>query len=660
NAIEFSTGVAQKSWIQQALKDLPELINLTGQEADAVERTTDALRNRQTIADIESERARNLAEIAKLEEQFIASNKGTLQLTKEQSDVLFANVNALRDQNTELNQRLGLLNAELNETIKIEGEKKKAADDAKKAQEDAAKRRIEQIKNERKEIQDLLKVTKDETLRNAQDVNFQLREIEARRITNRFEQAKALEQISIERTEAELKSQRDAAIKEVNETILSTTEKEKARKQITDEYNKQIEDAKKISSTNIVSIEKEQNAQIKLAGDALRTELNFGDANFTDTIENRALESVQFENELNQRKLQDGVILNRLSLAQQEEYYKQLQALQNSQLELEKQQRLNANEATLRQELQLAKDREEIGDITAAQLAVIETNLRQTKAIEDEKVEKDIAQKRIAINKQTEEQILQTRIQSLQAYLAAATTSLQALASVSQAVEQNQLNAITERTNTELNANQQKNQSILDQELAVLMLETTNEADKVKKRDAAIKKSQQQKANDDQKTEEKIEKQRNEIRKKAFARTKALNIATALVNGAQAVLSAIAQFGPPPSPLGIAGIAAAGVLTAAQVAAISSQQYQEEGGGPSRELSVPETAGVGEVAGAAGPPSGGFTLFNPDLVNVTQTGGRGAAGGGGTMGPLRVIVVESDITDAQKSVRTTVDQASFG
>jgi hypothetical protein len=41
-------------------------------------------------------------------------------------------------------------------------------------------------------------------------------------------------------------------------------------------------------------------------------------------------------------------------------------------------------------------------------------------------------------------------------------------------------------------------------------------------------------------------------------------------------------------------------------------------------------------------------------------GTRGGSGVGGTGNGLRVYVLESDITNSQKRVKTTVEQATFG
>lgn len=75
----------------------------------------------------------------------------------------------------------------------------------------------------------------------------------------------------------------------------------------------------------------------------------------------------------------------------------------------------------------------------------------------------------------------------------------------------------------------------------------------------------------------KYDKQTAEVQKKAKRREQAIAITTALINGALAITQAMAQFGPPPSPAGIAAIATAGVTTATQVAAIAAKQFKRGG-----------------------------------------------------------------------------------
>lgn len=158
-----------------------------------------------------------------------------------------------------------------------------------------------------------------------------------------------------------------------------------------------------------------------------------------------------------------------------------------------------------------------------------------------------------------------------------------------------------------------------------------------------------------------IDKSNRELAEKQFKRQKALNIVNAVINGAQAVLQAIANFGPPPSPLGIAGIVAAGVITAAQIAAIASQKF--DGGATGAPTSV-STPSIPDTTTSASSPvtsasTGGFTGFNQGLLGTP--GGAGATGT--VLNPpdaQRVYILESDITNTQRRVSTLESNASFG
>lgn len=167
----------------------------------------------------------------------------------------------------------------------------------------------------------------------------------------------------------------------------------------------------------------------------------------------------------------------------------------------------------------------------------------------------------------------------------------------------------------------------------------------------ALTNSQLKRVKDNAEAEEKI-------RQKAFKRQKALNIVGAVINGAQAVLQAIAQFGPPPSPLGIAGIAAAGILTASQIALIASQQYSgaDTGSTSTGGGSVPDVSTPG--ASVTQPVFGGFTGFNQNLVGTPTTGGGQTTPF--TSGGSQMYVLESDITNTQNRVRVLESGASFG
>ena len=158
-----------------------------------------------------------------------------------------------------------------------------------------------------------------------------------------------------------------------------------------------------------------------------------------------------------------------------------------------------------------------------------------------------------------------------------------------------------------------------------------------------------------------IDKSNRELAEKQFKRQKALNIVNAVINGAQAVLQAIATFGPPPSPLGIAGIVAAGVITAAQIAAISSQKFDGGATGAPTSVSTPSvpdttTPSASPVTSAS---SGGFTGFNQGVLGTPT----GAGATGTVLNPVsdqRVYILESDITNTQRRVSTLESNASFG
>lgn len=159
-----------------------------------------------------------------------------------------------------------------------------------------------------------------------------------------------------------------------------------------------------------------------------------------------------------------------------------------------------------------------------------------------------------------------------------------------------------------------------------------------------------------------IDASNEELAKKQFKRQKALNITNAIISGAQAVMSAIAQFGPPPSPLGIAGIAAAGIITVAQIAAISKQQYNGGSTGVTgiTTPSPPDTStAIPSVSQSPISSTGGFTSFSSGVGQATGASTTPMTGSM-TSNSQRVYVVESDITEVQRRVRVTEEGSSFG
>ena len=126
---------------------------------------------------------------------------------------------------------------------------------------------------------------------------------------------------------------------------------------------------------------------------------------------------------------------------------------------------------------------------------------------------------------------------------------------------------------------------------------------------------------DRQASEEALDKRAAELEKKAARRKKAIAIAQSIIAGAQAVMQGIAQFGPPPSPAGIAAIAAAVLTTGIQIATITKTKFAK--GGPTTPFNT--FAGGGHVPGTkigmigeAGPEwvAPNWMLRNPATANV--------------------------------------------
>jgi hypothetical protein len=135
------------------------------------------------------------------------------------------------------------------------------------------------------------------------------------------------------------------------------------------------------------------------------------------------------------------------------------------------------------------------------------------------------------------------------------------------------------------------------------------------------------------------EAKKEKLRKASFEREKKLNIAMALINGAQAQMAILAQT--PKADFGVATViamVAAAATTIGQIAAIKSASYQ--GGGsvaPSPEAPSPE--------GAASASNG--ANINP--VSNTST----------ILGNQNVTVVETDITNVQNNVSVIEESATF-
>jgi len=129
------------------------------------------------------------------------------------------------------------------------------------------------------------------------------------------------------------------------------------------------------------------------------------------------------------------------------------------------------------------------------------------------------------------------------------------------------------------------------------------------------------------------------IKKRQFQKDKALKLAEIAINTAAAIIKGIGQFGPPPSPAGIAAIAAAGVLGITQAAAVASQKY--EGG---QAPTMPDLGGGGASTGASA------ASFAPNTNVPTTSLADYLPGGANGPAVSQVVVLESDITGTQQKV----------
>lgn len=128
------------------------------------------------------------------------------------------------------------------------------------------------------------------------------------------------------------------------------------------------------------------------------------------------------------------------------------------------------------------------------------------------------------------------------------------------------------------------------------------------------------------------------IKKKQFERDKILRIGQAAIDTASAIVKGMAQFGPPPSPAGIAAIASAAIIGATQIAAIAATKYQS-GTAPTFDT------GGGVSAGAGASELGGQNAnTNTQQTDLTAMAAQQSAG------VNQVYVLESDITGTQNNV----------
>jgi hypothetical protein len=253
-----------------------------------------------------------------------------------------------------------------------------------------------------------------------------------------------------------------------------------------------------------------------------------------------------------------------------------------------------------------------------------------------EKLEADYAAKIVEINDKKNQVILDAnkkafddRMTEIQAYIDQAQIGLNTLSAINDLANQIGQNRIDE-----VNAQAEQQTAALDKQ----QQEELSNANLTAQEKTAIEQ------NFNKQKQEVLLKAYNEeerIKKAQFERDKAFKISQIAIDTASAILKAISTYGPPPSPLGIFGIASASAIGIAQAATVAATKYK--GGTPPAASS----AGGGSVS--TGASASQFSSVN---TNTQQTNLADILGGGGSGTPTtsKVFVLESDITNTQQKV----------
>jgi hypothetical protein len=143
------------------------------------------------------------------------------------------------------------------------------------------------------------------------------------------------------------------------------------------------------------------------------------------------------------------------------------------------------------------------------------------------------------------------------------------------------------------------------------------------------------------------EKSKEQRARRQFKEQKKMNLAMAVVNASQSVISSLAQapvaIGLVPNPIGIASLALALSSGAASIAAIAKTTFNSGAG----SVAKPSGGGGGSQAPA----------FN--VVGASGTDQLGDAIAGQSQRPARAYVVSSDVTTAQQLDRNIIEGASI-
>ena len=509
-------------------------------------------------------------------------------------------VELMKQQNETVHQ-LNLLNVQIQKQAQddVKANRDKALEDEKKSNEQAAKlakERADKAKQQRKELIDILRARFEDQIKLQDQYNA------------------LVLQVSADGQEKELKQAQENFNKFKRDFL------DERIKDETNALNKQFENGK-------ISRKKYEEDLAKLRTNALN-KLTVQEKAIVTVAETALLQE--------QQKIRDKFAAEDLAKqAQQEakkiELRKKFNLLIVDEFENERLQAVESNQEQL-------KDVEEAlkaGVITQGEAHIARIKLANDLADK----EKEITDKKNEYIKEQEKKAREEQLKGITKVIEGAQKGLDGLKQVNELV-----NEIDQARLNSLAKNREEDLANLDANLQAQLNQEGLTADQ---RTAIEQKFAQQKYNVQLKAFEQEEK----IKKAQFNREKALRLAQVGIDTASAIVKGIAQFGPPPSPAGIAAIASASLIGITQAMAIMNQQYQA-GSAPS----PPQLGAGGSAGNLTGASASTFTAnTNAQTTDLTTLG----QGQGQNIPVSQVVVLESDITGTQNKVKLQEAKTSF-
>lgn len=507
----------------------------------------------------------------------------------------------LQKQQNETVHQLNLLNVQIQKQAQddVKANRDKALEEERKSNEQAAKlakERADKAKQQRKELIDILRARFEDQIKLQDQYNALVLQVSADGQEKELKQA----QQNFEKFKRDFLDER---IKDETEAL-----------------NKQFENGK-------ISRKKYEDDLAKLRANAL-DKLTAQEKAIVTVAETALLQE--------QQKIRDKFAAEELAKqAEQEakkiELRKKFNLLIADEFENERLQAVESNQEQL-------KDVEEAlkaGIITEGEAHIARIKLANDLADK----EKEITDKKNEYIKEQERKAREEQLKGITSVIEGAQKGLDGLKQVNDLV-----NEIDQARLNSLQKNRDEDLANLDANLQAQLNQEGLTADQ---RTAIEQKFAEQKYNVQLKAYEQEEK----IKKAQFNREKALRLAQVGIDTASAIVKGIAQFGPPPSPAGIAAIASASLIGITQALAIANQQYQASGPPSPPQLGAGATGG-----GLTGASASSFTANTNAQTTDLTTLGQGAQPG---VNLSQVVVLESDITGTQNKVKLQEAKTSF-